>query len=403
MAGYIVLAIAFLLPLSFAILLIKIAMKDGVKKAFQIGFSTIFAIGSAWIAAPHLASWLNGRITKLSLSENDVITFGLILLVILLFADLIGLLYKKIQPKIAISLTYLVNLSAWIFLSKYFGWVDEVINEATVFFFLCNVVLVCAALILNRPPDDYKKSLFYWPLNVWSVATIVVLLTFAHWHNSGLITEVGINVNRQVSDLWKLRQESLQKMLKKQIADLETRYRNAVSSAEAAGSIEDCTAADSILLEIDKKSLQLQEVQRESEPLKPVADVIDSGSQIVSNTKNMINKDGFVIGPIKKIWYGAVGQPVSKPMPLTKEWLSQPAALQKGEVIETVAVPDNSTVYFESNKAFYIVEKSGINDDGSEQLTKIKMPVGESRRFFKWGGTVKIEGMFDGTSITIKY
>ncbi|PIT94075.1 hypothetical protein COU00_00845 [Candidatus Falkowbacteria bacterium CG10_big_fil_rev_8_21_14_0_10_43_11] len=315
MARYIILAIAFLLPLSFAILLVKIAIKDGGKKAFQVGMGTLFSIGVAWASASYIADWLNDEITKSSCSETDAIILGSIVLAVLLLINFVSLFYKSVQPKIAISLTYLANIGVWIFMSRYLGWVDKVVSQATVFFFLCNIVLVCAVFVLNRPPENYHKSLFYWPFNIWSVITIVVLLTFAYWHNSGAITSVSVDTNNQVKDLDEFRQKIMQEILSEQIAHREKDYRAKLAEAKAAGSIADCTAADSILLEIKEKSRQLQEIQRESQLLKPVADVVDSASQMMSDTKSMINKDGFVVGPIKKIWYGAVGQPAAKPTP----------------------------------------------------------------------------------------
>ncbi|MCK4554060.1 hypothetical protein KAU19_03795 [Candidatus Parcubacteria bacterium] len=80
-----------------------------------------------------------------------------------------------------------------------------------------------------------------------------------------------------------------------------------------------------------------------------------------------------------------------------------PFELNKGELKSTISVPDKSTIQFSSNEAFYVVERFGINDDGTEKLTDIKMPQGNSKRYFTWGGTVRVQGMYDNTKLTVLY
>ena len=77
--------------------------------------------------------------------------------------------------------------------------------------------------------------------------------------------------------------------------------------------------------------------------------------------------------------------------------------VNKGERKATVSHPDRTTVHFEANKAFTILERNGTNPDGSFILAPINMPAGKSQRYFAWGGSPYIEGLYDGTQITVSY
>lgn len=85
-----------------------------------------------------------------------------------------------------------------------------------------------------------------------------------------------------------------------------------------------------------------------------------------------------------------------------KQW-SQPFIFNEKEKISTISVPDETTVQFNSDKAFFIVERCGINDDGSYQLNKINMPAGNSQRYFTWGGTVDVLGKYNNTNLKVLY
>lgn len=75
--------------------------------------------------------------------------------------------------------------------------------------------------------------------------------------------------------------------------------------------------------------------------------------------------------------------------------------VNKDEVISTLSVPNNSTIYMEADKAFCILEKYGTNDDGSEKLSKLTIHPGQSNRHFTWGGRLRVVGLYDNTIIKL--
>lgn len=79
------------------------------------------------------------------------------------------------------------------------------------------------------------------------------------------------------------------------------------------------------------------------------------------------------------------------------------ASLNKGERKGTIVHPNRTIVHFESDKAFVLLERSGTRPDGSYVLTPIDMPTGKSQRYFEWGGTPTVEGLFDGTRVAVSY
>jgi len=83
--------------------------------------------------------------------------------------------------------------------------------------------------------------------------------------------------------------------------------------------------------------------------------------------------------------------------------LAQTFTLTKGSKQNTISIPNNKTAIFSSNKDFYIVKRTGNKPDGSEILNRIKTPAGTTRKFFQWGGTVVVEGIYDGTELKITY
>jgi len=77
--------------------------------------------------------------------------------------------------------------------------------------------------------------------------------------------------------------------------------------------------------------------------------------------------------------------------------------VNKGERKATISHPDKTIVHFEANKAFAILERNGTNPDGSFILSPINIPVGKSQRYFAWGGSPYIEGLYDDTQVTVSY
>lgn len=75
--------------------------------------------------------------------------------------------------------------------------------------------------------------------------------------------------------------------------------------------------------------------------------------------------------------------------------------INKDEVISTLHVPDNSTVYIEADKAFCLLEGYGKNDDGSQKSSKLTMPPGKSKKYFAGGGTLRVIGLFDNTTVKL--
>lgn len=75
--------------------------------------------------------------------------------------------------------------------------------------------------------------------------------------------------------------------------------------------------------------------------------------------------------------------------------------VNRDEVISTLSVPDNSMVYLEADKAFCILEKYGVNDDGSEKLSRLTVHPGKSNKHFPWGGTVRVIGLYDNTTLKL--
>jgi len=75
--------------------------------------------------------------------------------------------------------------------------------------------------------------------------------------------------------------------------------------------------------------------------------------------------------------------------------------VNKDEVISTLSVPDNSTVYMEADKAFGILERYGNKDDGSEKLSTLTLPPGKSNKYFTWGGTLRVVGLYDNTAVKL--
>lgn len=75
--------------------------------------------------------------------------------------------------------------------------------------------------------------------------------------------------------------------------------------------------------------------------------------------------------------------------------------VNKGEVISTLSVPDNSTVYLEADKAFCLLERYGSKDDGSEKLSTLTLPPGKSNKYFAWGGTLRVVGLYDNTAVKL--
>jgi hypothetical protein len=100
--------------------------------------------------------------------------------------------------------------------------------------------------------------------------------------------------------------------------------------------------------------------------------------------------------------------PPSAPPPAPKPG-STPSALptvstftvNKDEVISTLSVPDNSTIYIEADKAFCILERYGNYGDGSEKLSKLTIQPGKTEKHFPWGGTVRVAGLYTNTTIKV--
>ena len=75
-----------------------------------------------------------------------------------------------------------------------------------------------------------------------------------------------------------------------------------------------------------------------------------------------------------------------------------PYKVNKGEIVSTLSIPDNSTVYLESDKAFSILERDS-KDDGAEKPSTLTMPQGKSNKYFAWGGTLRVVGLYDNTTV----
>lgn len=121
----------------------------------------------------------------------------------------------------------------------------------------------------------------------------------------------------------------------------------------------------------------------------------DIGQRLVVMAKNVPSKeesDQYVQEASRYVSKAAIFDKLAKTFTLTK-----------GIKQSTISIPDNKTAIFSSNKDFYIVERTGNKPDGSEILNRVKTPAGTTRKFFRWGGTVVVEGIHDGTELKITY
>lgn len=75
--------------------------------------------------------------------------------------------------------------------------------------------------------------------------------------------------------------------------------------------------------------------------------------------------------------------------------------VNQDQVVSTLSFPDKSTIYIKSDKAFAIYERGGINPDGTEMLSKLTIPQGESQKYFTWGGTLRVVGLYTNTTIKL--
>jgi len=325
MARYIIILFSCLLSLCLAVTLVQIVIQKGAREACKVLAGILFAIVTVITLTPPITWGLTELTERLSLSDKDITIFGSIGCTILLFIASIALFYKKAQPRVAISGAYLINLSVWVFIFAHIGLIDKTVSEATVFFILANGVLVWSVVGLNQPPADYHKSWFYWPLILWSMATILVCLMFFYWHNSGIVTGKSIVANQTANRLESKRQEKMQEIISNEIKKLENSYNDLIG---VATTIEDCTKADPILSDIHQKKAELEEIKRNPAMLKPVANAIYSATQMASSVKKMVNEEGFVSGSLKRLWRAAFGKPSSSTRSLSLSSPPKPQVIQ---------------------------------------------------------------------------
>lgn len=67
--------------------------------------------------------------------------------------------------------------------------------------------------------------------------------------------------------------------------------------------------------------------------------------------------------------------------------------IKKNKKTELISVPDKTTMYFESQKPFYILEIRDLNK--RYELTEVPMPSGQSSRYWLWGGVVTVRSNED--------
>jgi hypothetical protein len=303
MTGYIIILFSSLLSFCLAITLAQIAINKGAREACKVFAGILFSIVVVAILTPPIKWGVTELIEQLSMSDKDTVVFGLISCAILLVIMSVAFFYKKVQPRIAISGTYLINLCVWIFIFAHIGLINKDVSETMVFFILANGVLAWAVVGLNQPVD-YRQSWFYWPLTMWSIMTVLVCLSLTYLYNSGMITEKTVAANETSNQLSNARQEKMQNILLNQIEGLENEYK---VSLESAVTIEDCTKADTILLNIRQKKEELEKIKRDTAMLKPVADAVSSATQITSSIKEVADRDGVIGGTVKAAWRVAFG------------------------------------------------------------------------------------------------
>lgn len=127
--------------------------------------------------------------------------------------------------------------------------------------------------------------------------------------------------------------------------------------------------------------------------------------QIVGGDTNELNKLTARVEELKKLRQ-TINATLAAPRPTPTANVNVLVAVStftvdEDEVVSTLSVPNNSTVYIEADKAFCILEKYGLNDNGSEKLSKLTVHPGKSSRHFPWGGTVRVVGLFDNTLIKL--
>lgn len=156
---------------------------------------------------------------------------------------------------------------------------------------------------------------------------------------------------------------------------------------------------------IDEGVARIEEAKREADEkaiavaLEIIEQKIVEGQTLSDNEQRIYNgavniRDQETIPGKIKSMLGSVSPAITKKTTFV---------LNRGEQKGSLVHPDETKVYFNSNAPFVLLEKSGINTDGSFVFTHIDMPSGKSQRYFSWGGTPTVKGLTDGTQITVSF
>lgn len=110
---------------------------------------------------------------------------------------------------------------------------------------------------------------------------------------------------------------------------------------------------------------------------------VDEALQLMKDNKTKIEK-------LKKELLGT--SDIESPEVTTKN-TRQSFDIKKNKKTELISVPDETTLYFESEKPFYLLEIRDRNRVNN--LTAVQMPSGQSSRYWMWGGVVTVKSNED--------
>ena len=107
----------------------------------------------------------------------------------------------------------------------------------------------------------------------------------------------------------------------------------------------------------------------------------------------------------KRIWGFAFMALVVFVLALTARLQPSPKEiiLYNGVENKTVNIPDKTMAKFKSSEQFAIMERQGTKPDGSYIIEEVIMPLGESQRFFVWGGNIVLKGLYNKTKLEVTF